>query len=145
MIADDTGRRLDTLSGDDGCALGDPATARQTVIGAVTGAVEVVMAPRAAGFVVSHAGGYVEIDFILAVGSVRARLTFVGVPLPDGAHLRLPALGGHLDVSFVRLNAQVLISTRALSAIVDGACLEFEWEGELHRLILRHAVPPVAG
>lgn len=113
-----------------------PAAAHDPELSGKVETTEVAVRLGAETVSVPHEEGRVEVSFAPAFGSVRARLAFAGGPVPRAARLRLPMRGGHLDVGF-RVHGGRLISTRALSKLVDGTVLELDEPGRTHRLVLR--------
>ncbi len=88
------------------------------------GSTDPAMSPGTLPIIVPLAAGRVEIRFVPVFGTTRALLSFVGRPLPEEAVLRVPALGGTLEVP-CQLHEGRLLSTRALSSLPHGTELVF--------------------
>lgn len=79
--------------------------------------------------------GCIEIHFVPVFGTTRAFLSFTGRPLPDETLLRVPALGGAMDVPCHPHDGR-LLSTRALSSLPPGTELAFADDRGWHRYTL---------
>ncbi len=99
---------------------------------------DVTVALDARPVMVPLAAGHLEIAFAPVFGTMRAHLSFVGCAIPAEVILRVPALGGTLDVP-CQSHAGRLVSTRTLTHLPPGTQVTFVDDGQLHRLTLRSA------
>jgi hypothetical protein len=102
------------------------------------GSADLTVALDARPVVVPLEHGRLEVHFAQLFGTVRAHLTFIDRPTPAAAVLRVPALGGALDVP-CQPHEERLVSTRAVATLPPGTQLAFAEDGRWHRFTLWNA------